>query len=144
MADRGELQTVSRFDNLGQAILALRLQRGWSQSELARRAGLTYAMVSTYERGAKAPTLSSLGKLLDALGAYPGELEEQLDRINDRVPPAGETASGGPDGLELSRFLGQSSLPPDVAPAFEDLLAGIQRLCRHLLRRMASVRQQPG
>jgi len=42
---------MARFDNIGSAIRALRVERHWSQRELARRAHVTDALLSSYERG---------------------------------------------------------------------------------------------
>lgn len=42
--------------------------RGWSQRELAKRAGVTTSLIGAYEKGSVSPTLRSLAKILDALG----------------------------------------------------------------------------
>jgi transcriptional regulator with XRE-family HTH domain len=49
-------------------VLALRLERGWSQTELARRAGTKQANVSRIESGVANPTVKTLQKLAEALG----------------------------------------------------------------------------
>jgi transcriptional regulator with XRE-family HTH domain len=47
----------------------LRERKGWSQAELARRAGLTQPYIVMIESGArKNPSLKVLGKLAKALG----------------------------------------------------------------------------
>ena len=53
---------------------AWRVQRGLTQDALAKRAGLTQAQVSTLENQAHLPTLKTLNKLAQALGAGVGEL----------------------------------------------------------------------
>ena len=45
-----------------------RLKAGLSQAEVARRAGVSTAMVSAYERGRRQPTLPTLMRLLRAAG----------------------------------------------------------------------------
>lgn len=45
-----------------------RLAAGWSQRELAARAGTTQAMVARYESGAASPTVATLRRLLAACG----------------------------------------------------------------------------
>ena len=51
-----------------QRIKALRERKGWSQSELARRAGVTSQYIVQLESGArKNPSLDVLRKLADAL-----------------------------------------------------------------------------
>lgn len=52
----------------------LMLQRGWNQSELARRADLPRDSVSTYIRAKVMPTPQSAERLARALGVTPEEL----------------------------------------------------------------------
>lgn len=54
---------------LGRSIRALREQRGWSQSELARAAGMTQSAVARFEAGATVPTLPVIERLAEALDA---------------------------------------------------------------------------
>jgi transcriptional regulator with XRE-family HTH domain len=52
----------------------LRERKGWSQAELARRAGMHNSVVNRAERGQAAMTLSTLEKLAKALGVSPRSL----------------------------------------------------------------------
>ena len=45
-----------------------RAQRGWSQTDLAQRSGVSKAMISKIERGEASPTATVLGRLSGALG----------------------------------------------------------------------------
>lgn len=54
---------------LGRSIRALREQRGWSQSELARTAGMTQSAIARFEAGGTVPTLPIIERLADALDA---------------------------------------------------------------------------
>jgi ribosome-binding protein aMBF1 (putative translation factor) len=54
---------------LGQAVRELRQQRGWSQTELARAAGMTQSAVARFEAGGTVPTLPVLERITDALDA---------------------------------------------------------------------------
>lgn len=56
----------------------MRQRAGLQQHEFAARAGLTRAMLSYYERGRARPSLPSLWKLLDALGASLADLEDVM------------------------------------------------------------------
>lgn len=56
------------FD-LGRRVRELRQQRGWSQAELARAAGMTQSAVARCEAGGTVPTLPVLDRLADALDA---------------------------------------------------------------------------
>jgi len=55
-------------------IKELRERRGWSQAELARRAGLNNSVVHRAEHGQTAMTLVTLEKLAKALGVKPRRL----------------------------------------------------------------------
>ena len=68
MRDRA---AVERF---GKNLRTARLERGWSQAELARETGLSVSEVSRIERGAREVRLTTLLRLVDALGAPPDEL----------------------------------------------------------------------
>lgn len=76
------------YTNAHRAVRALRLQRGWSQSALGGRAGVSRQVVSRVERGdAAGLTLSGLDRIAGALGAsvhlqvrWRGE---ELDRLMD-------------------------------------------------------------
>ncbi|OCF91078.1 hypothetical protein AW168_08370 [Nocardia brasiliensis] len=52
---------------IGDAVRAAREARGWTQSELAERAGLKQHAVSRLESGDVVPTLKTLLRVSDAL-----------------------------------------------------------------------------
>lgn len=54
---------------LGRTVRALREQRGWSQTELARLSGMTQSAVARFESGGTVPTLPVLERLAGALDA---------------------------------------------------------------------------
>ncbi len=60
---------------LGRRVRELRIEQGLSQSELARRAGMTQPAVARFEAGDTVPTLPVLERLARSLGA---ELTAQL------------------------------------------------------------------
>jgi transcriptional regulator with XRE-family HTH domain len=64
---------------VGKNLRRLRLEKGWSQEELAFRAKLDRTYVSGVERGVRNPTVLVLSQLGDALG-----IEEAL--LLDRAP----------------------------------------------------------
>ena len=55
-------------------VRSLRLERDWSQPELARRSSLSNAMVSMVERGERTPSLEALAALASALEVDPSAL----------------------------------------------------------------------
>lgn len=58
----------------GRRLMALMLDKGWNQSELARRAGLGRDAISTYIRGLSFPEPKNLQKLAAALSIQPDQL----------------------------------------------------------------------
>lgn len=64
---------------LAQNLHRLRIGKGWSQSELARRAGLPRDMVSNYCKGKNIPTIDNLAKLAQALGVGESALLPDVD-----------------------------------------------------------------
>lgn len=126
--------TMARFDNIGRAIRALRVERHWSQRELARRARVTDALLSSYERGRKTPSLPSLGKLLDALGADLAQLEDHLDRVNERGPrhALASVRDRAVPGVDLARFYGLQVVPRQLEQPFAHLVLSFQSVARLL------------
>ncbi len=70
----------SDIEDLGERIFRLRDERGWSQTELARRAGVSRTTLSHLEAGVtrspSSPTLRRLARALDVTvyGLVGGEL----------------------------------------------------------------------
>src|SRR5690349_13099995 len=60
-----------------------RIQRGWSQAELAEKIGTSFEMVSRWERGAIIPSLHYRKRLCAALG----KSAEELGLIHDLTDP---------------------------------------------------------
>ena len=54
----------------------LRLERGWSQEELADRAGKHRTFISQIERVVKTPTIDTVDAIAKALGVTIGELAD--------------------------------------------------------------------
>ena len=54
--------------DLADDVLALRLEKGWSQSDLARRAGTKQSNISRLESGLANPTFRFIQKVAKALG----------------------------------------------------------------------------
>lgn len=76
------------------------MERGWSQSDLARAAGLGRDAISTYVRGRSLPGPLNLRKLADALGMSPHQLlPNAAENAVDNDVPAFEmrAAVGHPD-----------------------------------------------
>lgn len=59
---------ASTRDNLGQRIRQLRLEKDWTQQQLAGESGLQRTYIAQLEQGRMNVTLDNLAKLADALG----------------------------------------------------------------------------
>lgn len=61
----------------GQAVRALRQERGLSQEEFAARAGVHRTYMGGIERGERNPTLTTIHKIASALSVAPNRLLER-------------------------------------------------------------------
>ena len=94
---------MPRFHQIGAALRYLRLHGGpepRKQLEVAAGAGVTRGMLSSYERGHQEPTLTTLDRLLDALGADLVKLQWALRRVEPAAPGEGRVEGGPPEGGE--------------------------------------------
>lgn len=66
---------------IGPALRALRMEQGLSQTVVAERAGITKAMLSSYETGKCSPVLSSLAAVLKVLRSDLRSLQDTMDRL---------------------------------------------------------------
>ena len=75
--------------NVGDRLRELRLEKGYSQRELARRAGIASNSVAVTERGEHAPTFPTIQKLARALDVDPGELFKEPVPLDEALAPPG-------------------------------------------------------
>lgn len=66
---------------IGKRVVQLRERIGWSQNELARRAGISQSTLSDIENNVNGPNSSTLYKLANALGCTPNDLLEESEEI---------------------------------------------------------------
>jgi ribosome-binding protein aMBF1 (putative translation factor) len=65
-----DVYEATRFARrLGRSVRNLRDRQGWTQTELARVAGMTQPAVARFEAGGTVPTIPVLDRLARALGA---------------------------------------------------------------------------
>lgn len=55
--------------NMGDKIIKLRKEKGWSQQQLAKMVGTSGAIIGRYERGEMAPSVEVAKKIADAFNA---------------------------------------------------------------------------
>ena len=71
--------------SVGTAIRANRLEHGWSQLELGKRAELTREFVSMLETHKRSPSLKVLEKIAACFGKDPGELLNEIGDAGERL-----------------------------------------------------------
>lgn len=69
-----------QVNQFGDNVRAARLEKGWTQEELAHETGLAAVQVSRIERGVREVRLTTLLRLLAALELRPDQL---LDGVSD-------------------------------------------------------------
>jgi transcriptional regulator with XRE-family HTH domain len=74
-ADARRVDSLARF---AANVKALRAERGWSQEDLSRYAGLHTTAISKMERGARAPRFATVVALAGAFGVPAGRLFEGI------------------------------------------------------------------
>lgn len=65
---------------LGENVRRARVERGWTQEELADRTSLAVVQISRIERGRREVRLSTVIKLIEGLGVAPEALLDGLYR----------------------------------------------------------------
>jgi transcriptional regulator with XRE-family HTH domain len=108
--------------DLGRRIKELRLERGFTQRQLAERAELDYTYLSKIENGRleHTPSVRTLRDLARAL-----EVDElELMELADKVPSVLEGIAGNKDALRFFRRATETVKSPE---GWRDLLAYLER-----------------
>jgi transcriptional regulator with XRE-family HTH domain len=108
-------------DALGHALKRIRLHRGLSLKELARRAGISAGSLSSYETGSRAPLTRTLFKVLDAV---------EVDVEGLALVMRGEAAALRRRESVKERLIPPAELPQDMASAVGDMLIRLGDLLR--------------
>ncbi|MCA3238371.1 MAG: helix-turn-helix domain-containing protein [Curvibacter sp.] len=70
---------MSRIKKFGEAVRTLRNSRGYTQEELAEKAGIHVNSVSLVERGLTPPTLDTICSIADALEIRVSDLVKEME-----------------------------------------------------------------
>lgn len=92
----------------GNRLYSLMLGKGWNQSELAKRADMGRAAISTYIRGRSIPTPQSVERLAKALGVsssylLPNIVESAIDEDTPSFEMKVSTSALGTAWLRVNR-----------------------------------------
>ena len=74
----------------------MRLERGWSKAELARRSGLDQSLIGKYESGRMVPYYRELRRISDAFGMPPENANGLLEKAT-HLPTPGEISAVTPE-----------------------------------------------
>jgi len=72
--------------SFGRTLRELRTQKGWSQQELAERAGLSVNAISAFERAERFPRAGTIDQLTSAFGSDALHAPLALE-VRDQLPP---------------------------------------------------------
>jgi transcriptional regulator with XRE-family HTH domain len=111
---------MEMFEHLPEMLRRLRREQQKTQKEVAKDSGCTNSQISRIESGKQAPTLDTLGKILQALGLTRGEFVRRYEEVEREVMRQKALESGGELPMPLLSDLGQhvpellTSLPPEL------------------------------
>ncbi|HEX6198819.1 MAG TPA: helix-turn-helix transcriptional regulator [Thermoanaerobaculia bacterium] len=134
------------FRGLGKALRWIRQRQGKKQYEVAEAAGITKAMLSSYENEKQRPALDTLERILDALEIdldYLAHAIRMVRQDEDRrgggrreAPPRPPAPFGAAPYLDLERVLGlDRRLGSGEERAVAQMLDGFHNLLRYMLSR---------
>lgn len=138
---------MSVFQPLDQALLWLRLRSRRKQREVADAAGITQAMLSSYEKGHRIPSLLSLERILGALNAGLPELYDALEVVKQAQLYRSSTGAGVPREPPRARGHTPPQADPvaglqlprqDAAPVRQESLEGVLDELRRALARVSA------
>ncbi len=118
---------MGELAGIGEALKLLRKTTGLKPRELGDRAGVTPAMISTYETGRAVPLIPTVESLLHAMGFDRFDLINAIEAANDRPQRAFPEANQLQASTEVLRTLGVEGLTPEEEEAFLETLQGVCR-----------------
>lgn len=115
---------------LGPALRLLRTRRRLRQYQVAEKAGLTKAMLSSYEVAGVKPSLQSLNALMVALESDLGDLQHAIDVVTGRLSP--EEVRGQEPGEEAQQTATGTQVLEVLVPRMAEILPLLERIARAL------------
>lgn len=136
----------------GAALRVVRTEKGFSQVEAAKAAGLALTVLNRAETGKSLLSMNSLFAFLDGVGAELRDLAHAIDVASGRVAMASPgrpnarwvaALSGRP--LDEDRLFGFAAgvLDPEDAQAREDFVASVETVAGEMARRVVVDLDQP-
>ncbi len=113
--------------HVGQNLRDMRIQRGFTQAELARRAQLSVTFLGRLERGACSMSVRTLLNLCEALNCLPSRLLQTPPSAKKKAPPPASAAGPKPgDGaifISADVYLATSRLNWAMAAFTPEMMA---------------------
>ncbi len=119
-------------ETLGPALRLLRGRRHLKQMQVAAMAGITKAMLSSYETGAATPSLQSLTSILGAMGSDFREFQEALHAVKPGGRPAGGEATVRIQPQPHQYVEGDGALPELLGHQLGDMQTLLERIATAL------------
>lgn len=120
--------------SIGKAIAKIRQDKGWSQSELARRLGVSPQTVQKWEAGG-APRTRRLNSIAAALGITVSQLLEVADQISGEVSLTDVTSTRR---QKLRIWFSANPIPKEEKSYLSQLLSGKASFGERAARRLES------
>lgn len=119
---------MGEFHNIGAALKILRNRIKMKQREVGEKAGVTPAMISTYETGKAIPLIPTVESLLDAMGYDRFDLINALEEANGRPKRTFPEEDSEDPGVDVLETLGADGLPEEEREAFLEALTAVSKL----------------
>jgi transcriptional regulator with XRE-family HTH domain len=116
---------------IGPALRLLRGRRHLKQMQVAAKAGITKAMLSSYETGAATPSLQSLTSILGAMESDFREFQEALHAVNPAGRPGGGDLNARPQ-QQPRRVEGDSPMPDLLGRQLGEMRTALERIAMAL------------
>jgi transcriptional regulator with XRE-family HTH domain len=128
---------MGEFHGIGEALKILRQRTGLKQREVGALAGVTPAMISTYETGKAIPLIPTVESLLRAMGFSRFDLLNAIEEANDRPIREFAEVNRGEAETHVLKALGIEGLGEEEEAVF---LEAIHAVCRTLQLARRAVR----
>jgi transcriptional regulator with XRE-family HTH domain len=133
-SDRGPGNTA-----LGQALLVLRVSRGWTRQQLADAIGAPEGTLTTWERGDARPRIAMLERLVDVMGFPPATLGRALAFVESaRIARDWQLA-----GADRALAVQAAGIAARAAQSLEEFTRTTATLLSSAARLLASRREAP-
>jgi len=116
---------MGEFQGIGEALKILRGRTGLKQREVGKEAGVTPAMISTYETDKAIPLIPTVESLLAAMGFDRFDLLNAIEEANNRPKREFLEVGDRSSGAHILKALGVEGLSEPEQEVFLNTLKGV-------------------